>query len=69
MNEILDSELSKENEVTEVNTHEETLISETQEEPTAELLAENEQLTKDEIIQKVKGMLTEIAVVDYKQTA
>ncbi len=59
MNEILDSELSKENEVTEVNTHEETLISETQEEPTAELLAENEQLTKDEIIQKVKGFLAD----------
>lgn len=62
MNEILDSELPKEeNEAKEVTpVVEGTLSLDIQpEEPTEELLTENEQLTKDEIIQKLNGFLAD----------
>lgn len=60
MNEILDSELPKENEVNETTPVEETSTLDIQpEEPTEELLAENELLTKDEIIQKLNGFLSD----------
>lgn len=60
MNEILDSELPKENGANEVTPVEETSFLDAQpEEPTEELLSENEQLTKDEIIQKLNGFLAD----------
>lgn len=60
MNEILDSELSKENEANEATPVETTSSSDIQpEEPTEELLEENENLTKDEILQKIKGFLAD----------
>jgi Domain of Unknown Function (DUF349) len=60
MNEILDSELPKENGANEVTPVQETSSLDIQpEEPTEELLAENEQLTKDEIIQKLNGFLAD----------
>ncbi|MBP1616257.1 MAG: hypothetical protein H6Q14_84 [Bacteroidetes bacterium] len=60
MNEILDSELPKENGAKEVKPIEETSSPDIQpEDTTEELLAENEQLTKDEIIQKLKSFLAD----------
>jgi hypothetical protein len=60
MNEIFDSELPIENEENTTSPQPETSSSDVQpEEPTGTLLPENEDLTKDEILQKLKTFLTE----------